>query len=132
MPACFSFFVFITQTVQLFNAATLSRRSSSTLPGYLHCFFLHCTRAYISILQSIIETKVVLLFLELCDITMYLLTQYMIRLRFSVKDLCISLSTGRGRYILLVFDCMLVVGIYFCADMPSALLPQIQGMQVNS
>ena len=26
---------------------------------------------------------------------------------------------------------MLVVGIYFCADMPSALLPQIQGMQVN-
>ena len=38
---------------------------------------------------------------------------------------------GRGRYILLVFDCMLVVGIYFCADMPSALLPQIQGMQVG-
>ncbi|XP_045157089.2 major facilitator superfamily domain-containing protein 1-like [Mercenaria mercenaria] len=32
----------------------------------------------------------------------------------------------RGRYILLIFDCMLVVGIYFCTDIPSALQTQIE------
>ncbi|XP_060588723.1 major facilitator superfamily domain-containing protein 1-like [Ruditapes philippinarum] len=31
-----------------------------------------------------------------------------------------------GRYILLIFDCMLVVGIYFCTDIPSALQSQIE------